>query len=367
MPIYGERVRQVRKLRRLTQRQFAEQVGVKQNTISQIEAGFVRPSAEVCSAIAESSGFPEDFFLSEPGPEFPLGSLVFRARRLATKSELAEAHAWAELLYECALGLATRLGIQPTALPNLSGEPPHRAAWIARSALGLSPDRPIPNVVHALEQRGVLVLALPVSLPGRDAFSAWAGTNPRFPVLMLPSGGLGGRQRFTVSHELDHLLTPDFRGYSRMAEETADRFASEFLLPEAGIRDELPAPMSIAKLAPLARRWGVSLQSLIMRTSQLGVISQRRAQQLYIELSSAGFARKEPASVRIRVEKPRGFRRMAELTYGNPVDGRRLAADFHLPLPLASAVLGAHATRMEMLSTVPSEPGENIIEFPSRY
>ncbi|HLF78739.1 MAG TPA: ImmA/IrrE family metallo-endopeptidase [Dehalococcoidia bacterium] len=253
--------------------------------------------------------------------------------------------------------------MQPASLPNLSGEPPRRAAQIARSTLGLSPDRPIPNVIHALEQRGVFVLALPIHLPGRDAFSAWAGTNPRFPVIVLSSGALGGRQRFTVSHEFDHILTPDYRGYSRIAEEGADSFASEFLMPDSGIRDELSSPLTIAKLAPITRRWGVSLQALVMRASQLGIISQRRAQQLYVELSTAGLARDEHPSTSIRVEKPRAFRRMAEEMYGDPVDSRRLAADFNLPVPLAAAMIGAHATRSELVATVPGGKRDNVVRF----
>lgn len=355
MPIHGERVRQVRKLKRLTQKDLAAQAGIQQNTISQIESGLVQPSDEVVRSIAEATGFPEAFFSTEPGPAFPLGSLVFRARRSSTKTDLDESHMWAELLYECALGLAGRLGIQPAALPNLSGEPPKRAATIARSVLGISPSRPIPSVIHALERHGVFVLAAPVNMPGRDAFSAWAGTNPRFPVVIIPAGSTGGRQRFTVSHELDHLLTPDYRGYSKLAEDAADQFAAEFLLPEDSLREELPAPMSIAKLTPLARRWGVSLQMLVVRASQLNLISKRRAQQLFVELSTQGFARSEPTQAAVRIEKPRGFLKMAELVYGVPVEARKLADDFSLPVPLANAILGAHASRMEMVTSVSSE------------
>ena len=350
--IHGERIRQVRKLRRLTQRELAARVGIQQNTVSQIEAGLLQPSKDVLRAVSAAVELPEAFFESEPGPQFPLGSLVFRARRSATKTDTEEAHVWAELIYECVFRMAMRLKVQPANLPNLGGESPQRAAHMARSILGLSPDRPIPNVIHVLEQHGILVLALPVSLPGRDAFSTWAGSNPRFPVIVLPAAGNGGRQRFTLSHELGHLLTPDYRGYSHVAEDSADQFGSEFLAPEAGIRDELPAPMTIGRLVPLARRWGVSLQFLVKRASSFGIISQRRAQQLYIELSSGGLSQIEHPAATIRIEKPRGFRKMAEMLYGNPVDTRQMANDFCLPIELVASILDAHASRMEMLPTV---------------
>ena len=353
-PIYGERVRQVRKLRRLTQKALAAEIGLQQNTVSQIEAGLLQPSEGSIDALSRVVRFPASFFRSEPGPDFPLGSLVFRARRSATKLDLEEAHVWAELVYECALKMAIQLKVPPASLPNLSGESPVRSAQIARSFLGLSPDRPVPHVVNGLEQQGILVLALPVQLPGRDAFSAWAGINPRYPVVVLPPGSPGGRQRFTVAHELDHLLTPDYRGYSKLAEDNADRFASEFLMPEAGIRDELPAPMTLSRLTPLARRWGVSLQALIRRAADLGTISQRRAQQLYVDLSSQGFSHMEPPAAMIRVERPRGFRRMAEKIYGEEVDAEKMAADFNLPGDLTKSMICAHATRFEMVTTAGS-------------
>ena len=74
----GERVRQVRKLRRLTQTRLAELTGVKQPAISQIESGAVQPSPELLVAIADATEFPVEFFERPPGPEVPLGTLVFR-------------------------------------------------------------------------------------------------------------------------------------------------------------------------------------------------------------------------------------------------------------------------------------------------
>src|SRR5438874_2597314 len=103
MMIHGERVRQARKIARLTQKELAERVGIKQNTVSQVESGLLQPSAQVTEAISLATGFSISFFAQTPGPEFPLGSLVFRARRSSSKANYEEAHAWAELVYECAL------------------------------------------------------------------------------------------------------------------------------------------------------------------------------------------------------------------------------------------------------------------------
>lgn len=362
--IYGERVRQARKLRRLTQKNLAELVGASQVAISEIETGAVQPNSQIREAIASATGFSVQFFERPPGPEVPLGSLFFRARAIK-QVDVDEAHAWTELGYECVHELSHRLRVHTVSLPNLSSEQPEKAAQMTRSLLGLAPDRPIRNLMHTLEQFGILVLALPMRLEGRDAWSAWVGANPRYPLIVVSSGSLGGRLRFTVSHELDHLLAPDFRGSSDLAEKSANRFAAEFLLPAAGIRDELSVPMTLGGISPIARRWGVSPQFVAMRAMQLGRISQRRAQQVFQQLAAQGYARQEPPDATIRVEKPRLFKRFAEMVYGIPVDPRKLARDFSLPTTMASAIVSAHAERSELVATVPDDgttPGK-VLSF----
>lgn len=364
--IYGERIRQARKIRRLTQKRLSELINTKQDAISQFETGATQPAALTIAAIASATGFPLQFFERPLGPEVPLGSLAFRARASIKQVDVDEAHSWTELVYECAHEIASRLHVQPASLPNLSAETPEKVAQIARSTLGLSPDKPIRNLTHTLEQFGIFVLALPLRLEGRDAWSAWVGINPRYPVIIVPAGSLGGRLRFTISHELDHLLAPDLRGSLAIAEASADKFASEFLLPEGGIADELNVPLTIPNVKRLSLRWGVSMQFVVMRSVQLGKVSKRRGQQVFRQLSAEGFARKEPPDALIRVEKPRLFKRIAELVYGVPVDPKKLATEFALPLLMASSIISAHAERSELISTVAGEVPDNLVRFPSK-
>jgi len=368
MAMSGERIRQVRELRGLTQKQLAEIARIGQSAISQIEAGLTQPSTSVTEAISAATGFPADFFSREAGPEFPAGSLLFRARRSATPSEVREAYRWAELVYECASSLAVRLELMPVSLPQLGGESPAAAAGLTRSALDLSPDRPISNLTYALERRGVLILAIPIQLPKRDAFSMWVGNRGETPLINVSAALPGDRLRFSLAHETGHLvLHPSQRGYIKDLERQADEFAGELLLPADALHSELPSPVTIEGLFPLKRRWGVSIQTLIMRAKSLGVISQRRCQHLFKLLAQRGQLRREPRQLDIPVEKPRAFRKMAEVVYGSPLDPRKLAAEFSLPLELAAAIVGAHAKRSEITPSVPdSREASNIVEFRRR-
>ncbi|WP_241845837.1 ImmA/IrrE family metallo-endopeptidase [Streptomyces sp. MJM1172] len=92
------------------------------------------------------------------------------------------------------------------------------------------------------------------------------------------------RHRFTAAHELGHLvLHGDATGDSRQERE-ADAFAAEFLTPAASIAPLLPRRLDLAQLTEIRRVWGVSIDSLIYRCRELGMISDATASRGYQRL-----------------------------------------------------------------------------------
>ena len=74
--INGDRVKQVREIRRWTQKEMARRIGVKQSAISQIESGILEASEEIVQRIVLQTGFPLSFFKQSNTIDFPLGSLL---------------------------------------------------------------------------------------------------------------------------------------------------------------------------------------------------------------------------------------------------------------------------------------------------
>ena len=69
---------------------------------------------------------------------------------------------------------------------------------------------------------------------------------------------------------------------SRLVENQAHRFASEFLMPRDEIIDDLPRRIDWPTFHDLKRHWGVSLRALVFRAHTLGRLSDasyRRANQ----------------------------------------------------------------------------------------
>jgi Zn-dependent peptidase ImmA (M78 family)/transcriptional regulator with XRE-family HTH domain len=335
------RLRQAREIRGLTQTALARQVHVHPSAIAQLETGRMQPSPELLDALSGATGFPPVFFMRPSRPPLPLGSLRFRARAAMTARQRRQACWYAQTLYELMASLAAQTEYPAPRLPRLAGDPVTAAA-VTRQVLGLPLDRPIGPLIRTLERHGVWVLAIPVPLPRRDACSTWAGGDGARPIIVVAATPAGDRRRFSVAHELGHLVlhhTPE--GAPHALEQQADAFAEAFLLPEAAMRAALVPPITLTTLADVKVRWGVSLQALIRRAHTLDLLTPSQYRSLHAQLGARGWRTREPIAV--PVERPRALRQLAELLYGRPLETPRLAHELSLDPAFVQELLAAHA------------------------
>jgi Zn-dependent peptidase ImmA (M78 family)/transcriptional regulator with XRE-family HTH domain len=334
----GRRVRQARELRRLTQKELARLIGRSQGTVTHVERGFKEPSSALIAAIAQHTHFPVSFFTTEPSVEFPVEVLLFRARASMTRTDAVAAARYAEIIFEMSMSLAPYVTKIPLRLEKTS-KPPSEAAKEARRWLGLPDDEPIQHLVNLLERAGLLVIPIPIEQPDIDAFSAWIqGT----PVIALCVGrDAGDRKRWNAAHELGHLTMHFGRTIRGDQHREADQFAGELLLPEKAMRREIVSPVTLTSLAALKPKWGVSIQALIHRAYDLGLVAERQYRYLFEQIAIRGWKRREPENLDIRVEKPRALKKIVEVTQlGRNLPG--LAADLHLSVSHVKEILDAY-------------------------
>jgi Zn-dependent peptidase ImmA (M78 family)/DNA-binding XRE family transcriptional regulator len=347
--VNGLRVKQARELRKFTQTELARRVGVVQSTIAKMEVNIREWPDQLVEAIAFQTGFHVSFFQQGLGPEFPLGSLLFRCRASLAGTEKASLRQMAMLEFEIAERLSTKIKPLPLHLPSFNGEDPKEAAKVTRTTLGLSPDEPIPNLINKLERNGVFVLAIPETHEKFDAFSLWSDTDPRRPIMAIGSGKSGDRLRLSCAHECGHLVMHKSpRGNLEDIEKEAKKFAAEFLLPEVSMKRELKHSPSLTDLAKLKPRWGVSVQALIYRAYDLELLSERQYRYMFEQISRMKLRKQEPANLEVKSEKPRLFRKLAELNYGAPPDAEKIAALIGAPTHMVEAMLDAHAAKADM-------------------
>ncbi|MGH9691609.1 MAG: ImmA/IrrE family metallo-endopeptidase, partial [Candidatus Acidiferrales bacterium] len=270
----------------------------------------------------------------------------------------AEMYRYAQITFGLLRTMLTKRKFKdfPVNVPTGVSDDPHVAAAVTRSELGLSPDKPIPHLMHALEKAGVLILALPRPFEHRDAFSLWAGFDRSRPVIVLSGGRVADRLRMNVAHELGHLVMhkPIVNAVHEV-EKQAFQFAAEFLMPEKQMRLEINPPVSLDTFISLKQRWGVSIQALVMRARELELVNQRKYTYLFQQLSARGWRTREPRMFDVPIEKPRALRQIAEMVYGNPIRYKKLAEDVGVPEYLVKSIIEAHATK------VPEQPtGINV-------
>ncbi|WP_052336968.1 ImmA/IrrE family metallo-endopeptidase [Nocardioides alkalitolerans] len=128
------------------------------------------------------------------------------------------------------------------------------------------------------------------------------------PTIALASALPGAEQRFTLAHELFHLMADQDleRGLTLVRdprELRANRFAGALLLPAESAEQRIGETLTLHGYLKVKAEFGLSVGAAIHRAKDLGLISERRAKSLYIQWSSAGWRRGEEP-VDVAIERP---------------------------------------------------------------
>jgi Zn-dependent peptidase ImmA (M78 family)/DNA-binding XRE family transcriptional regulator len=352
--IFGERVKQARELKGLTQKQLADAIGVNQSTIAHIETERICPSTDLINAIASETDVQPAFFEREPIKDFSPGSLVYRARANSRASERAQAYQYSKLYIEQIHGMAAQLTLPPLQLPK-SVDSPVKAARLARVTFGADPTSPIQHVINILERHGVIIFSLPFGLERIDAYSTWATIDRDRPIITLSAGRPGDRVRSSVAHELGHLVMHQgLHGRVPELESEANQFAAEFLLPEEAMKQTLSHDLTLTNAARLKVRWRVSMQMLIRRAHDLGIITDRRYRYLFEQIGRKGWRKIEP--VEIPIERPRIYKKMAEILYNPLEEADGLASATNIKYALSATLLAQYDHALAYTDLTDTDP-----------
>lgn len=286
------RLEVARKRRGFNKSELAKRVGVELRSISAYENGEFEPSAETLAQLAAVLDFPIGWFSGrEPHqPSSLTASFRSQARMAASTRDAALASgAIAFLLNDW---LEERFTLPTPDLPELRQETPEAAALTLRQHWGLG-ERPIKNMVHLLESKGVRVFSMAEDTTEVDAFSLWRSTTP---FVFLNTIKSAERSRFDAAHELGHLvLHRHGEPKGKEVEQQANAFASAFLMPRGSILQHAPVLPSLNTLIHLKKNWIVSAAALAYRLHQLGALTEWHYRSLCIELGQRGYRTSEPA------------------------------------------------------------------------
>lgn len=339
----GNRIRQARLAAGLTLDALGDKVGVTHTAIQKYEKGTMTPPSSQLLKLARACGIRVEYFFRAHEvelvePEFrKLASFGKTAQEALKIKVLERIEKRVELLgffpespvlhFEPPVALPERI----TRLDQLEGFADQvRDAW----KLGLNP---IGDLTDTLETLGLLVIVVDEENSGFSGLTARARTSDErmYPIVAVSSRWPGDRQRFTLAHELGHLLLTG-RLHAEVDEEKAcDRFAGAFLAPKAAVVQLLGQSrrgLEWQELYALKHEFGLSMAGWLQRAKQCGVITDAVHLAMWKRFSSKGWRKSEPGDPVPR-EHPRLFEQLVYRALGEQYVSESKAAEL-LGIPM---------------------------------
>ena len=163
-----------------------------------------------------------------------------------------------------------------------------KAANDFRNHIKISNKQPISDLINILENLGIIIIQIKNPNNRFDDFDGLSEIVNNTPVIiLLDSLKDGARQRFTIAHELGHLVL-NINNDKLDEEKLCNRFASALLMPKEAIINEFGysrGNINFFELTAFKNEFKVSYAAIVYRLKDLNIISEYLYKKLSIFLS----------------------------------------------------------------------------------
>ena len=287
--IFAERFKSARLMKGFSLQDLADSLNnqLSRQALHRYEKGEVIPDAEKINMLSKVLGVSFDYFFRSTKVE--LGEIEYRKlNKIPQKEASAIREKTREYLsryleLEEILGLANNFDNH---LKNIEAvttyQQVNKAAELLREKWGLG-NSPIFNIVELLEDKNIKVVKLDVD---EDFDGLQTFVNDNIPVISynIKKADKPDRIRFTILHELAHLLLKFGDVTEHQKEILCHQFAGAILLPEEAIKVELGEhrnKLSTLELANIKKQYGISMQAIVMRAKDCGIINEHYTKQFF--------------------------------------------------------------------------------------
>ena len=316
----GNRLKNARLFRGLTLTELADHTGISKQSISLYENERNTPEHERVQILATTLNFPYEFFFQTDACETVTEVTYFRSLASATKMNRTAQSLKLEYVAKMYEVLLNYVDFPALNLPEVSFDGSddefddrciedtqwqiESIAQQVRELWGVG-DAPIKNLQFLLEKNGIVVTGFDTQEDKIDAFSQRTiiGNGDMYFIAVALGQRPEGRIRFDMAHELGHILLHPWsenielitKEEFKAREKQANMFASAFLLPKSSFSKDVQAyPTDLKYYQFLKRKWKVSIQAMVYRSHQLGMITDNQFQYMMRQISKNGWRTKEP-------------------------------------------------------------------------
>ena len=293
----GARLKLIRQFHGLTLAELGESVGNSRQYINQIETGQRNPSDELREILGEELQVHPSFFswrVNEIDPD----RCNFRKLKTTAVRASEQVVAHSVLFSDFVTYLEDHLDLIQVNFPKLTPSNSYSIEDIARECRQhwkLTTDEPIKNITRVLENAGAVVTTFRSVSEKIDALSV---NRDRPIVVRSVLKKSPTRLRFDLAHECGHIVmhAPDSTKTLESKENEANKFAAAFLLPPESFAAEFPRKSRLdwRGMFAMKREWSVSVQAILRRAFDLGLITKAQYRSGNIYISKQGYKRNEP-------------------------------------------------------------------------
>lgn len=303
----GDNVRKFRIRNGFSLRGLADVLRISHTTVSKIEKGELIPSSELLIKISKAFNVKVSELFKEPKKELEIKEINYRkSSKFTLKNkgiveEITKEKLQKYLEVEDIIPVKknNNLSIENLGFTIDSLDEIEEEVIILRDKLKLGLE-PISNMINLLESLGIIVIFIDTI----NGFDGKEGLVNNKPFIIVANDKPGDRQRYNLAHELGHLLV---KFDNLDPEQVANYFAGAFLIPKESLLNDLGEKrrkLSLFELENLKRKYKVSMQSIIYRSYQVGIISEGEKIRLFKQFSMLGYRKDEP----INIEKEETFK-----------------------------------------------------------
>lgn len=270
--------------------QVADNLGISKQMVNKYELGKAMPTSDKLIALSRLLDQKVDYFFKKP--EVVISDISFRkksrfpAKKInAIKEEIRikiENYLYIESICNQRESFINPLQNQVC----LTKEDSKNAANALKEAWDIGGDA-IHNIVDLFEDHQIKVIEIDEDSKEFDGLATVIDN--KYHIIVVARSMPVERKRFTLLHELGHLLLQIDETDLKQKEKLCDVFASEMLLSEQNAKNEFGTSRSsitLEELKNIQEKYGISIPAIVYKLGNSKIISNERVKSFFMKLNS---------------------------------------------------------------------------------
>ena len=296
----GRNLKRIRLLKNLSLEKAGNLLNMSAPAIAKYEKGQIVPNSEKLIEFANAYSVKVlDLLKTHNAPEMKFNAFRKRQRLQGQNLELLKEIIQNKVSDYLEVIELNKLEINSSKIKKYACNNADGAEFAAlefRKDYKLSINQPIPNLINILENIGILIIQIDNPDNRFKDFDGLSEIVNNVPIIVLLNGIDGERQRFTIAHELGHLVL-NIKDDNLDEEKMCNKFASALLMPKKAIINEFGISrnnISFYELRAFKQEYKVSMASIVYRLKELGIIKEHLFKKINISFSANGLKKHEP-------------------------------------------------------------------------